>query len=543
MLDTINRYQHGIISIPVILACKQKGFFDLLRRQENITLEQIVKDLGGNRGHLQVALRMMESLNWLSRNEAGEYSLTDKAEIYQQIPEDILDLYHLPIDSYLLGEQHSGFLKSWIEHSRQRWNVEEPMIADFLDGILVGLILLALQKHNLFVEEAQKSLFEGLSPSVREELSELFVSKGWAHQQEGRLCLTEIGRFIVKRTLIMGTTASYIPMLSRMPDILFGDCQDVFRRDALGGESHVDRTLNVVASGFQHHKYFTDVEEIILSIFNQLPYEEQPNYVVDMGCGDGTLLRRVYETIRTKSARGKVLDRYPVSMIGVDYNEAALQVTAKTLADIPHLVLKGDIGDPEQMVKDLMLHGINDPENILHIRSFLDHDRPFIPPQNLEKTKTRSQLSYQGVYVDPSGESIPPHVMIQSLVEHLERWSSVVTKHGLVILEVHCLEADVVNKFLDKSENLHFDAYHAFSMQHLVEADVFLMSAAEVGLFPKLNLSKGYPKLFPFTRISLNCFENRPYTIRHPHLSDIPALVDLETKCKQASRGTREFVT
>ncbi|GET41661.1 GNAT family N-acetyltransferase [Microseira wollei] len=320
-------------------------------------------------------------------------------------------------------------------------------------------------------------------------------------------------------------------MLSRIPELLFGDGQSVFSRDASGHETHVDRTLNVVASGFQHEKYFADLENIILSIFNRLPYEEQPNYIVDMGCGDGTLLKRVYETIRSKSARGKVLDLYPLRAIGVDYNEASITATARTLAGIPHLVLKGDIGDPEEMVASLRQHGINDPENILHIRSFLDHDRHFIYPQNLEKAQARTHLSYENVSVDVQGNLIPPHVTVQSLVEHLERWARIVTKHELIILEVHSTEAQTVNKFLDKSENLHFDAYHAFSMQHLVEADVFLMAAAEVGLFPKFEFSKRYPKTFPFTRITLNCFEKRPYTIRHPNLSDLPALVNLEAKC------------
>lgn len=530
MLDIINRYLHGFVAVPVILACKEKGLFELLEHQGYLTLEQIVERLGANGGHLQVALRMMQSLNWLERNEAGQYSLTDEAEIHKKIPEEILDLYHLPLESYLMGQQ-SGLLKVWIDRSRQRWNVDDPMIADFLDGILVIPILLALHKHNLLVEDEQKPLFSQLSAPVREELYELFTNKGWAPQQEGRFCLTDIGRFIAERALITGTTASYTPMLSRMTDVLFGDCQAVFSRDASFQESHVDRTLNVVASGFQHKKYFADVEDIILSIFNRLPIEEQPKYVVDMGCGDGTLLKRVYETIRSKSARGKILDRYPLCAIGVDYNEASINATARTLADIPHLVLKGDIGDPELMITSLKAHGIHDPENILHIRSFLDHDRPFIPPQNLDKVQVRSGLLYQGVYVAPSGEPIPPHIMVQSLVEHLERWSKVVTKHGLIILEVHCLESFVVNRFLDKSENLHFDAYQAFSMQHLVEADVFLMAAAEVGLFPKFEFTKRYPKTFPFTRITLNCFDKRPYTIRHPYLSDLKALVDLENKC------------
>jgi len=531
MLDVINRYLHGFVTVPIILTCKKKGLFEIIEHHGELTLEQMVEFLGANGGHLQVALRMMRSLNWLERNEIGQYSLTDEAELHKKIPEEILDLYHLPVEPYLKGDQQSGLLKDWLDRSSQRWNVEDPMMADFLDGILVIPILLALHKHNLFVEHEHKPLFSQLSEPVREELYELFTSKGWADQKEGRFCLTDVGRFIVERALITGTTASYTPMLSRMNDVLFGDCQTVFRRDASGQESHVDRTLNVVASGFQHEKYFADVEDIILSIFNRLPIEEQPKYVVDMGCGDGTLLKRVYETIRSKSARGKVLHQYPLCLIGVDYNEASITATARTLADIPHLVLKGDIAAPEQMITSLKSHGIHDPENILHIRSFLDHDRPFIPPQNLDKVQVRFDLPYEGVYVAPSGEPIPPHIMVQSLVEHLERWSKVVTKQGLIILEVHCLEPNVVNRFLDKSENLHFDAFQAFSMQHLVEADVFLMAAAEVGLFAKFEFSKRYPKTFPFTRITLNCFEKRPYTIRHPHLLDLPTLVNLEALC------------
>lgn len=224
MLDVINRYLHGFVSVPIILACKKKGLFELLEHHSELTLEQIVELLGANGGHLQVALRMLQSLNWLELNEAGQYSLTDEAALHKEIPEEILDLYHLPIESYLMGQQ-SGFLKLWSERSRQRWNVDDPMIADLLDGVLLIPILLALHKHNLLVEDKHKSLFLELSAPVREELYEQFASLGWAHQKEGRFCLTDVGQFIVERALITGTTASYTPMLSRMTDVLFGDCQ------------------------------------------------------------------------------------------------------------------------------------------------------------------------------------------------------------------------------------------------------------------------------------------------------------------------------
>lgn len=545
MLDLINKYSHGFAFIPVVLACRKQGLFELLHQQRSMTLQQLSDRMGANDGHLQVALRMMQSLEWISRNELGEYSLTPEAEAQKEIPEEILELFDLPIDSYLVGQQQEGMLRKWIERSSQRWNVTNLLIADFLDGILVIRVLIALKKNNFLEisEDGRVVSFPKVSVMIREELRELFVSKGWGVLEEGRLFFTDVGRFMVERILITGVTASYAPMFRRMTNLLFGDPRDVIGRDADGHEIHIDRSLNVVASGFQHEKYFAAVDDIILSVFDQPLYNEQPKYIADMGCGDGTLLKRVYELIRSQSSRGAALERYPVMMIGVDYNEEALQVAARTLADIPSLLLKGDVGDPEQLIKDLRQHGINDPENILHIRSFLDHDRPYLIPTNVSKMQTRSVLPYKGVYVDTQGHVIPSYVMVQSLVEHLQRWSVAAGNHGLVIVEVHCLDPEIVYEFLDRSESLHFDAYHAFSMQHLVEAEIFLMAAAEAGLFPKPGFSGRFPRTLPFTRISINWFEKRPYIIRHSQLNDLSELVRLEEEClPEALRTTPEEI-
>lgn len=533
VLNVINRYTHGLALVPVVLACRKKGLFTLLRRHVSMTLEQMVESLGANEGHLLVALRMIESLGWICRNETGEYSLTPEAEAHREIPEEILELYELPMDTYLTGQGQGGVLGRWIERSKQRWGLSTPLIADFLDGILIIPVLIALSKNRLLdlSEDGGTLSFTRVDPAVQDELRELFAHKGWGKWEGGRLFLTDAGRFMVDRTMITGVTASYSSMFRRISDLIFGDPHEVLGRGADGHETHIDRSLNVMASGFQHEKYFAGVDDIILSIFNRLPFEEQPKYIADMGCGDGTLLKRVYDVIRSRSARGTVLDRHPVIMIGIDYNEQALQAAEGMLADIPCLLLRGDIADPQRLIEALMQQGIYDLENILHIRSFLDHDRPYLAPTNVSKVQARSAISYGGVYVDSRGHAIPSHVMVQSLVEHFQRWSEVAGSHGLIIVEVHCLESDLVHRFLDESESLHFDAYHAFSMQYLVEAEVFLMAAAEAGLFPKPGFSKRFPKTLPFCRISINWFEKRPYTIRHPHMDDLPELIHLEEAC------------
>lgn len=538
MLDIINRYAHGFIATPVILACRDKGMFDLLETKGTLTLTQLVEQLNGNSGHLQVALRLLHSLNLVSCDETGAYTFNDHKQLISTIPKDVLELYHFPFESYLQGEFGAGILQKWIERSYQRWGVNVPLFSAFLDGPLVIPILLGLRKHN--ISKASTNLFSEFSPSVQEELSTLFVNLKWATQeQRGGLSLTDLGKFMLERSLNLGVSLSYTPMLSKITELLFGDPQIVFQRDAAGHESHVNRALNVIASGFQHQKFFADIDEIILSIFNRLPLKDQPSYVVDMGCGDGTLLKRVYDVISQQSLRGKELAQYPITMVGADYNRQSLDITDENLnlAGIPHQVLRGDIGDPKQLVLDLEAQGIN-PKDVLHIRSFLDHDRPFIPPTNLERTQARARLNYEVIDVNDEGELIPSHIAVQGLVEHLSRWSSIMTHHGLLILEVHSLAPAVLHRFLDESESLHFDACQSFSMQHLVEADIFLTAAAEANLFPKSDYFKKYPRIFPFTRISLNYFERRLYSIRHPYPDDLHTLIHLESLCWPESLRT-----
>jgi len=527
MLDILNRYAHGFVAIPTILACRQHGFFDLFFTHHTLSSQQLAHHLKGNEGHLRVVLRMLESLDWLNRHEDNTYSLTAKASVVEQIPADVTTLLRFPFDDYVTQRDADKHLQTWIEHSVARWYLSDTMWADFLDGLLIIPLLLALRRHMIFTDNKFK--LHLLNQTAKKELETLFVGKSWAELSKNNLELTDLGHFLVDRVLILGATASYLPMLSNIDKLLFGDPRLVLGRDDIGHELHVDRTLNVVASGFQHGKFFADLDEIILDIFNK-PLYEQPNYVADMGCGDGTLLSRVYEVIRTRSERGKILDKYPVVMIGIDYNQKSLDATRQTLAMIPHLVLQGDIGNPEQLLVDLQAQDIN-PQKVLHIRSFLDHDRPFIPPQNHQAVENRVGWPYEGVYVDEFGGAIPPAVVVQSLVEHLERWSRLVTEQGLILLEVHCLSPQVIADHLDLSENLHFDAYHAFSMQYLVEADVFLLAAAEAGLFPQEGRSRRYPQTLPFSRITLHTLEKRPYIVRPAQLSDMSALLELERQC------------
>jgi 3-oxoacyl-(acyl-carrier-protein) synthase/non-ribosomal peptide synthetase component F/acyl carrier protein len=335
---------------------------------------------------------------------------------------------------------------------------------------------------------------------------------------------------------------SHPAVIKRMHELLFGDCCSALFAREDGAEAHADRALNLPGDGVQRCNYFSDMEEIVLSIFDRQPVAAQPNYIADAACGDGKLLKHLYELVRTKSTRGRVLDQYPLRLIGIDFDDAALIQAERTLSGLDHLLVKGDIGNPQQILVDLRGRGVTDTDAILYLHPCLDHHRTYIPPMDADAAAARTYLATDAGGVDQHGREIPARDMVQSLVEHLRRWASIVGRHGLVALETHCVEPDVVRRHLD-SGSLHFDAHHGFSRQLLVRAERQLMSAAEAGLFPRAGHFRKYPETQHFARVTLSCLERRAYTVRAARNEDVSALVRLEKRCWAAGmRATTKMI-
>ncbi|CAK9027262.1 unnamed protein product [Durusdinium trenchii] len=184
----------------------------------------------------------------------------------------------------------------------------------------------------------------------------------------------------LQRCQTLLVAASYAPMLGQFRHILHEDPSWAFAETVTGVEErHVDRVLNVLGSGLQHKAFFRDLLELLRPLFSG-PLEQQPCYVADTGCGDGSLLWQIYEFVCSETIRGKHLKDHPLTMIGIDLNTAALGAAARTLREVPHQLLEADIGQPGRLVRELEHRGI-DARRVLHVRSFLDHDRPFQRPE------------------------------------------------------------------------------------------------------------------------------------------------------------------
>ena len=532
MHEQLLRLAHGIVAFPVIAACAERGLFELLDRKGPLTAHELTAATKANSGHLLVALRLLEALGWLERDSAQAYSLTRAAKSESLAPRDLRAILDLPLETCLTESRDCRQVVDWLKRSLGGWDQSDPRLAELADGLLLGFVLVALDR----LESGDSSgfagpLFAACCPPVRNALEAVFIARQWAEPGPDGPRATAAGRSLLERSLILGTTASYKPLLARLPELLFGDPRLVMQRGTTGEERHVERQLNVVASGFQHNKFFADLDVLVLKLFDNTLFEEQPRFVADMGCGDGTLLRRIFETVRDRSARGRALARYPVTMIGVDFNDAALEATAKTLKDIPHLLVRGDVGNPARLLADLKGLGIDDPDGILHVRSFLDHDRPYRSPVDAESAQHWQSAAGGCVAVDADGRAIPSGALVQSLVEHLRRWAEVAGKHGLAVLEVHSLAPEVAGRFMNQAESLHFDAYHGFSGQQLVDAGVYLLAAAAAGLFPRLPYAGRYPRLLPYARITCNWFEKRSYVLRPARRGDLTDLLELERQC------------
>jgi len=279
-------------------------------------------------------------------------------------------------------------------------------------------------------------------------------------------------------------------MFERVEGLLFGEPGQLW--DVAPGEPeiHVDRRMNVWGSGATHAAYFRLVDEIVIDLFNR-PIEEQPHGIADMGCGNGAFLEHVFDVIWEKTARGKMLDRHPLILVGSDLNRAALEATAETLerADVWANVVYGDVGHPERLAEHLSeTYGIQ-LADLLSVRSFLDHNRLYEEPAHIDtgrESRSSGAFSFRGA-------RIPNNAIEQNLVDHLRSWAPHVGRFGLLVLELHTIPPKLAALNIGRTNVTAYDGTHGYSDQYILELEVFLDAAREARLEPAPEFSAKFP--------------------------------------------------
>jgi hypothetical protein len=529
---TIFAHLAGIAVAPTVAALAGRGVFRLFDTSSGrVTLEEIAERTHANRGYLRVALRLLASCGWLqqrreSNDQPLQYSLTPEgaiairlapflyAEVASFIPKAIF------LEDFLFGKSDQPVLpslRSLVRRSQERWIVDSGFPGDentssvrdsirgHLDGMLVGPAMVALARGGILARLEQ-------GPVATRELAgnqaslgcllDLLAAQKWMVREGDVVRLTSRGAYAAQIATSYGVTVSYLPMFNILSTLLFGNARFP-RVDESGVEVLVNRGMNVWGSGGAHHTYFKKVDEIIIEIFNR-PISRQPQGICDMGCGDGTFLEHLYHVVASRTARGRILEKHPLILVGADFNKVARRVAKQHLrkSDVPLChIIPGDINRPAQLGSDLEALGL-DIHDLLHVRSFLDHNRPYSPPANYVRGTRIGKSTGAFAHL---GEEIPADELEENLVRYLRRWAPYVGRFGLLVLELHTLPPELAADNLRKTPVIAYDGTHGYSDQYLVELPIFLECAREAGL----QADDRYQARFPASElatVSINFF-------------------------------------
>jgi SAM-dependent methyltransferase len=527
--SVIFRHLDGLVTAPVAYALHKKGVLSFILDKKEVTLDELTSHFKANEGYLNVGLRVLCSqgfLNYHINNATDEikFTVTDKSETafsFFHLYEDVVDLlqFSMQFHARLFEEAPFERLRIIFEKYKKNYEIEfsndpiereiQDQVLMHIEGALVGPTLVRLGMsgmfHKYFMEISFRPEEFHKSPENFKIILDFFAHLGWFTQKNGNYQFTETGLFFAKRAAAYGVTVSYLPTFSKMDDLLFGNAS-VLRTVAEGNdEVHVDREMNVWGSGGAHETYFKVVDEIIIKLFN-LPIEDQPKGILDMGCGNGAFLEHVFTVIERQTLRGKMLDDYPLFLVGADYNQAALKVTRANLikADIWAKVIWGDIGRPDLLADDLMENYEIYLKDLLNVRTFLDHNRIWEEPKN----STKDRVSQSTGAFAHRGKRVNTNLVEDNLVEHFNKWSPYVRNFGLLMIELHTIPPSVTAVNIGKTAATAYDATHGFSDQYIVEIPVLHKVAAEAGLYPDTQYFKRFPDSNTAT-VSINLLKGK----------------------------------
>jgi hypothetical protein len=527
--SSIFRHLDGLAVAPVAIALKNKGVLEFILSKKQIQLAQLTTAFKANEGYLNVGLRILASQGFLDYevdNSTQEITvlINEKTKIAFSmfyLYDDVVDLLQFSTQFHPRLFEDAPFekLNLIFEKYKTNYGIKQSednltnniqnQILKHIEGYLIGPTIVRLAMNGMFHKYFMETSFRPeefhKSPENFKKILDFFVHLGWFLEKNGNYQFTEVGLFYAKRASAYGVTVSYLPTFAKIEELIFGD-PTVLRMVADGeNEIHVDREMNVWGSGGAHDTYFKVVDEIIVRLFN-LPIEEQPKGILDMGCGNGAFLQHIFEVIDRQTLRGKMLDEYPLFLVGADYNQAALKVTRANLikADIWAKVIWGDIGRPDVLSDDLKENYNIDLKDLLNVRTFLDHNRIWENPEYINEervSKSTGAFAYRG-------KRISNNLVEDNLLEHLQKWSPYVRKFGLLLIELHTISPKLTALNLGKTPATAYDATHGFSDQYIVEIDVFNSVAAEAGLFPDPSISRRFPDADTAT-VSINLLKGK----------------------------------
>jgi SAM-dependent methyltransferase len=495
-------FQDGMVLCATLRGIDAIGLLEPSLEREATVAELCPGLTDGGFAHLRIGLRTLAQAGWI----AHDPDMSPGAATVRWTPAGIAAAAHrdsyLALGSFLAtfsGSEPAAWSAPWdaerrarfaelFDRAAARWDVDDAdaHVTAHLDGALASPALLWLSTGDR-VRGAGPALPAGDHGA---RLARLLNVLGWLTYDGSWTPDGLCGLDFVDH---LGLAASYLPLLAQLPELYAGAPPDRSRL--------IHRELNIRASTVAHARYFADADPLLATVFNREPLAAQPSFVLDSGCGDGAWLAHINAFVRDTTLRGRHLDEHPLRMVGADGDEEARARARLTLAaaGADALVVSGDGADPEALGYELAAHGLTIAD-ALHVHAFVDHDRP-----RAAVTETAQQRAMSsGAYLDGTGRALDPADVEAALAAHFARWAPHVARHGLVVLEAHCVAPHVTARHLGALHNLAFDAYHGYSRQHPVERRAFVAAMRRGGLRQAATGERRYPTRRPFVAVSVN---------------------------------------
>lgn len=493
---------NGLVVAPLALALQSRGVMDHLLGRGSASTAELVAKFGGNEGYLNCALRALASMGYADYSVAassGEVTCkvngrTAAAAALFPHYRPLVEFQRMAIAQPDLSGDVLAALADRCRRLQGGWlpagigGGERDGFLQHVEGGILSFLLVRLGMAGAFSQLPERVDLRSLDadPSARRGIVDLLRHVGW--WQAAADAPTPLGLYFLQRAASYGVPVSYLHSLTHAEELLFGDPAVLERRAEQEDERHVDRRMNVWGSGNTHGSYFRALERSVIQVFDG-PLDCQPAGILDMGCGDGALLARLYRAVTTKALRGRHLGERPLQLFGVDYNQAALDVTRRELdaAGVPATLLWGDIGRPELLAETLLREQGVKLGSLLNVRTFLDHNRPWSAPQvsGLPGLST-------GAYAC-RGRRLANGDVEQSLIEHFTRWSPYVRRHGLLLVELHTIDPALAGAHQGDTLAPAYDVTHGLSDQYILELPVFEQCAMRAGLQPDPSIRRRFP--------------------------------------------------
>ncbi len=458
----------GIAGATAIAALARHGVFDRLARGP-LPRDVLLDAVGGNRGFVAVALKglALRGLVSFAAPFDGQAELGLTAEGRQ----------------WAAGLARYAAAPALVAAAGRLLRGEggaPPDASGDLAGFVAGPALLRLHDDQTLQHFAPEPLPVDLAAAGIGESAACLDALGWLERAPIPR-LTPAGRLAVLMAPQYRYPLSYLPLLADVETLLFGDPVALRDRREDQAESHVDRAADIRFSGEVFARSSAPAFfGLVLPRFDALPLDSQAAAIVDMGCGDGTLLIETWRAIAGRTARGGALDRFPLTMIGVEYSPEARAIAERRLteAGIPHRTLPGDIGDPGRLARDLGSLGF-DPLDVLHVSKSVIHNRSFTPPRSVHPLPAAVAA---GPFATSDGALVDGSDLWRNLVDWFALWKPWIGRHGMIAIEAHTVSPAIAVACRGRSMVAQLDLLHGLSCQYLLPAGLYLDAATTAGL-------------------------------------------------------------